>query len=230
MLLLCQRSSPVFRVAILKHRHRKAVSLYMHRLIPLLDRQFFEVLCVDMPVGVLVSLDRVVRDCSIVIAERTFVFGLILLEMTSFDIILGMDWLAFFRATIDCFIGRVTVCTPEGDCFFFMGYRNDSQSSSLYGIRERSRGDYFLAGLLAEEDDVIREDYPKVVRDFLDVFPEDLTELPPHREVEFTIDLMPGTAPISMAPYCITPIELEELKRQLDDLRMKGFIRPSVSP
>ncbi|XP_059630001.1 uncharacterized protein LOC132272960 [Cornus florida] len=106
-------------------------------------------------------------------------------------------------------IGRVTVCTPEGDCFFFMGDRSDSQPSSLYGIRERSRGDYFLASLLAEEDDVVGEDYPEVVRDFLDVFPEDLIELPPYREVEFTIDLVSGTAPISMAPYHIAPVELE---------------------
>ncbi|XP_059669177.1 uncharacterized protein LOC132314319 [Cornus florida] len=117
--------------------------------------------------------------------------------------------------------GRVTVCTPEGDCFFFMGDQSDSQPSLLYGIRGRSRGDYFLATLLAEEEDVMGESYPAVVRDSLNVFPEDLTELPPHREVEFTIDLMPGTAPISMAPYRMALVELEELKKQLDDLRMK---------
>ncbi|XP_059637203.1 uncharacterized protein LOC132279287 [Cornus florida] len=112
--------------------------------------------------------------------------------MTSLDVILRMDWLASFYATIDCYRGRVTVCTPEGDCFFFMGDRSDSQPSSVYRIRERSRGDYFLASLLAEEDNVVGEGYPEVVHDFLDMFPEDLIELPPHREVEFTIDLMPG--------------------------------------
>ncbi|XP_059670062.1 uncharacterized protein LOC132315717 [Cornus florida] len=188
------------------------------------------VLCVDTPVGVSVSLSRVVRDYSIVIAGRTFVFDLILLEMTSFDVILGMDWLASFHATIDCYRGRVTVCTPKGDCFFFVGDRSDSHISSFYGVRGQSHDDYFLASLLAEEDDVVGEVYPAIVCNFLDVFPEDLTELPPHREVEFSIELMPGTAPISMAPYRMAPVELEELKRQLDDLRMKGFIRPSVSP
>ncbi|XP_059634323.1 uncharacterized protein LOC132276752 [Cornus florida] len=131
-------------------------------------------------VGVLVSLSRVMRDYSIVIARRTFVFDLILLVMTNFDVILGMDWLALFRATIDCFRGRVTVCIPEGDCFFFMGDRSDSHTSSFYRICGRGRGDYFLVSLLAEEDGVVEEVYPTVVHDFLDVFPKDLTELPPY--------------------------------------------------
>ncbi|XP_059654861.1 uncharacterized protein LOC132301640 [Cornus florida] len=173
-------------------------------------------------VGVSVSLNRVVRDCSIVIVGWTFMFDLILLEMTSFDVFLWMDWLAFFRATIDCFKGRVTVYTPKGDCFFFMRDRSDSQPSSLYGIREQSHGDYFLSSFLAKEVDVVGEDYPEVVRDFLDMFPEDLTELPPHREVEFIIDLMPGIALISIAPYRMAPVELEKLKKQLDNLRMKA--------
>ncbi|XP_059668807.1 uncharacterized protein LOC132313887 [Cornus florida] len=189
-----------------------------------------QALCVDMRVGVSVSLSRVVKDCSIVIVAQTFAFDLILLEMTSFDVILGMDWLASSHAMIDCFRCRVTVCTPEEDCFFFMGDRNDFQPSTLYGVRGQGHGDYFLASLQVEEDDVVEAVYPVIVCEFLDIFPEDLTELPPHREVEFTIDLMPGTASISMAPYHMAPVEMEELEKQLDDLRMKGFIRLSVSP
>ncbi|XP_059623188.1 uncharacterized protein LOC132266351 [Cornus florida] len=104
-------------------------------------------------------------------------------------------------------------CNPEGDCFFFVGDRSDSHTSSFYRIRRRGHGDYFLDSLLAEKDNVVEEVYLAVVRDFLDVFPEDLTELPPHREVEFTIDLMPDTVPISMATYHMAPIELEELKK-----------------
>ncbi|XP_059668766.1 uncharacterized protein LOC132313839 [Cornus florida] len=131
-------------------------------------------LCVDTPVGVSVSLSRIVRDYSIVIAGRTFVFDLILLEITGFDVILEMDWLASFRATIDCFRGRVTFCTPEGDCFFFMGDRSDPQPSSLYEIQGRSHDDYFLASLLAEEDDAVGTVYLAVVCDFLDAFSERL--------------------------------------------------------
>ena len=69
-----------------------------------------------------------------------------------------------------------------------------------------------------------------VVREFLDVFPDDITGLPPDREVEFTIDLIPGSEPISIPPYRTAPIELRELKAQLEELLSKGFIRPSISP
>ena len=73
------------------------------------------------------------------------------------------------------------------------------------------------------------EDIP-IVRDYLDVFPEDLPSLPPEREVEFTIDLAPRTTRISKAPYKMASLELHELKIQLQELLDKGFIRPSVSP
>ena len=69
-----------------------------------------------------------------------------------------------------------------------------------------------------------------VVREFLKVVPEDLPGLPPDREIEFAIDLIPGTAPISKAPYRMAPTELKELKIQLQELLDKGFIRPSFSP
>ena len=66
--------------------------------------------------------------------------------------------------------------------------------------------------------------------EFLDVFPEDLSGLPPDREVEFSIELEPGTAPISRHPYRMAPKELAEIKKQLEDLMEKGFIRPSSLP
>ncbi len=68
------------------------------------------------------------------------------------------------------------------------------------------------------------------VRDFSDVFPKELPGLPLEREVEFAIEVMPGTTPISIAPYKMAPTELKELKIQLQELLDKGFIRPSVSP
>ena len=73
------------------------------------------------------------------------------------------------------------------------------------------------------------EDLP-VVCEFLDVFPDDLPGLPPDRDVEFKIELIPGTAPISRRPYRMPPNELAELKSQLNELLKKGLIRPSSSP
>ena len=73
------------------------------------------------------------------------------------------------------------------------------------------------------------EDIP-IVKEFVNVFPDDISCLPPDSEVEFTIDLIPGTEPISIPPYRMSPAELRELKAQLDELLSKGFIRPSISP
>nr|CAD1823573.1 unnamed protein product [Ananas comosus var. bracteatus] len=90
------------------------------------------------------------------------------------------------------------------------------------GLR-RSRG-------LRDDADAPRiEDIP-VVREFGDVFPAELPGRPPDREIEFVVDLVPGTTPISKAPYRMAPAELKELKAQLQDLLDKGFMRPSVSP
>ena len=69
-----------------------------------------------------------------------------------------------------------------------------------------------------------------MVYDFLDVFPDELPGLPPDRDVEFKIELVPGTTPISRRPYSMPPNELAELKIQLQELLDKGLIRPSSSP
>jgi hypothetical protein len=68
------------------------------------------------------------------------------------------------------------------------------------------------------------------VKEYLDVFPEELSGIPPNREIEFVIDLAPGTTPISKRPYRMAVIELAELKKQLNELEYKGYIRPSSSP
>ena len=69
-----------------------------------------------------------------------------------------------------------------------------------------------------------------VVNDFLDVFPEDLPGLPPNREIEFEIELTPSTEPISIALYWMAPVELKELKVQMEELLSKGFVKKSTSP
>jgi len=66
--------------------------------------------------------------------------------------------------------------------------------------------------------------------EFPEVFPDEIPDVPPEREVEFSIDLVPGTKPVSMAPYRMSASELAELKKQLEDLLDKKFVRPSVSP
>ena len=88
----------------------------------------------------------------------------------------------------------------------------------------------WLASLTLEDDERSDLDLPRVVCKYVDVFPDDLPGLPPHRDVDFGIELHPGTSPISMTPHRMTPVELQELRVQLQELLDKGFIRPSTSP
>ncbi|KAL0537361.1 hypothetical protein IC582_026339 [Cucumis melo] len=154
--------------------------------------------------------------------------------MLDFDVILGMDWLAANHAGIDCSRKEVTFNPPSRASFKFKGEGSRSLPQVISAIRASKLLSQGTWGILASvvntrEADVSLSSEP-VVRDYLDVFPEELPGLPPHREVEFAIELEPGTVPISRAPYRMAPAELKELKVQLQELLDKGFIRPSVSP
>ena len=88
----------------------------------------------------------------------------------------------------------------------------------------------YLAYVVEKENEGILVDDIPIVREFPDVFPDDIAGLPPNRDVEFTIDFIPRTEPISIPPYRMAPAELRELKAQLEEFLSKGFIRPSISP
>jgi len=92
-----------------------------------------------------------------------------------------------------------------------------------HGCRE------FLTTLIDKKHKEVRIEDIAVVREYPDVFPKELPGLPPNREVEFSIDLLPGTRPISKAPYRMAPAGMKELKEQLEELLDLGFVRPSVS-
>jgi len=110
-----------------------------------------------------------------------------------------------------------------------LGDRVGSVLPPGYDPRGRSELSGLLASFESGECDETQVVLPRVVCEYSDVFPEDLVSLPPRREIEFSIDLMPGTAPISMAPYRFAPAELVELKVQLQELLDKDFVLPSVS-
>ncbi|RVW97780.1 Transposon Ty3-I Gag-Pol polyprotein [Vitis vinifera] len=138
-----------------------------------------------------------------------------------------------YHASVDCFEKRVMFSIPGQPKFSFEGKHVDRPLHMISALRASSllkKGcQGFLASVVSNESDLKLEDIP-IVREYPDVFPEDLPGLPPEREVEFTIDLVPGIGPMSKAPYRMAPVELKELKVQLQELLDKGFIRPSVSP
>ncbi|KAL0556899.1 hypothetical protein IC582_005416 [Cucumis melo] len=192
------------------------------------------VLSVSTPSGECMLSQEKVKACQIEIAGHVIEVTLIVLDMLDFDVILGMDWLAANHASIDCSRKEVTFNPPSVASFKFKGGGSKSLPQVISAIRASKLLSQGTWGILASvvdtrEVDVSLSSEP-VVRDYPDVFPEELPGLPPHREVEFAIELEPGTVPISRAPYRMAPAELKELKVQLQELLDKGFIRPSVSP
>ncbi|KAL0549484.1 hypothetical protein IC582_013967 [Cucumis melo] len=192
------------------------------------------VLSVSTPSGECMLSKEKVKACQIELAGHAIEVTLIVLDMLDFDVILGMDWLAANHASIDCSRKEVTFNPPSMASFKFKGGGLKSLPQVISAIRASKLLSQGTWGILASvvdtrEADVSLSSEP-VVRDYPDVFPEELPGLPPHREVEFAIELEPGTVPISRAPYRMAPAELKELKVQLQELLDKGFIRPSVSP
>ncbi|KAL0558819.1 hypothetical protein IC582_003401 [Cucumis melo] len=193
-----------------------------------------QILSVSTPSGECMLSKEKVKACQIEIAGHVIEVTLIVLDMLDFDVILGMDWLAANHASIDCSRKEVTFNPLSMASFKFKGGGSKSLPQVISAIRASKLLSQGTWGILASvvdtrEADVSLSSEP-VVRDYPDVFPEELPGLPPHREVEFAIELEPGTVPISRAPYRMAPAELKELKVQLQELLDKGFIRPSVSP
>jgi len=158
---------------------------------------------------------------------------LIPLELHDFDIILGMNWLSKYKALIDCYAKTVTFQTHEGERMIFEGEQIlkpialISVVTSQRLLRKGCMG--YLAYILNSNDEGPRLKDILVVKEFPDVFPEELPRLPPEREVEVSIDTFPGVPPIAQQLYRMAPAELNELKTQLLELLDKGFIRPSNS-
>ncbi|WRX23768.1 Reverse transcriptase domain - like 10 [Theobroma cacao] len=155
-------------------------------------------------------------------------------ERLDFDLILGMDWLSTHRAKVDCFKKEVIIQSLEGAEVVFTGEHRVLPFCVISALKALKLVRKGYPTYLAHVIDISREE-PKlenvpVVSEFLNVFPDELPRLPPDRELEFTIDLFQGTAPISIPPYRMAPTELKELKVQLQELVDKGFIRPSISP
>ncbi|XP_075486273.1 uncharacterized protein LOC142525872 [Primulina tabacum] len=151
--------------------------------------------------------------------------------MSDFDCILGMDTLSNYRATVDCFHGVVRFRPYYGSKWNFYG--SDSQSciplvSAMKMFRILSTGNegFMIYALDATQGKRFEVSDIPVVKEFPDVFPDEIPGFPPQREIDFSIELVPGTNPISRAPYRLAPAELKELKEQLQDLLEKGYIRP----
>lgn len=162
--------------------------------------------------GSVFRTSQICRSVKIEIQGVEFLADLIVLDSKGLDVILGMDWLSKHQGKIDCASRSISVSNGNGIQVVFHSKPADSH---LYSLEAATTPTLEMVPVVCE--------YP-------DVFPKDLPGMPPNREVEFVIELVPSTALISRRPYRMPPNELVELKKQIGELLDKGFIRPSSSP
>jgi hypothetical protein len=138
--------------------------------------------------------------------------NLITINLEGMDVILGMDWMTQHKVFLDISDRVVEINSPTvGHTTLYLPFKDGTDSCAYVTI-------------ISHLDEI------PVVCEYPDVFPDELAGMPPDRDVEFVIELQPGTAPISKQPYRMPPKELAGLKNQLPELLDKGYIRPSSSP
>ncbi|GJQ91480.1 putative reverse transcriptase domain-containing protein [Tanacetum coccineum] len=190
---------------------------------------------VELADGRVIWVNTVLLGCTLNFLNHPFHVDLMPVEMGTYDVIIGMDWLTKNQAVIDC--AKKIVRIPFGsEILIFHGDGSRNKRGTRLNIISCTKAQkYLLQGChlflahitIKEAGDKSKkkqlQDVP-IVKNFPEVFPEDLPGLPPTRQVEFHIDLVPGAAPVARAPYRLAPSEMKELADQLQELSDKGFI------
>nr|GFA63988.1 putative reverse transcriptase domain-containing protein [Tanacetum cinerariifolium] len=188
---------------------------------------------VELVNGRVVSTNIVLKGCTLNLVNHLFEFDLMPIELGTFDVIIGMDWLVKHDAVIVC--GEKVFCIPYGNKTLTVksdkGMSRLKVISCIKACKYIERGCHlFLAHVTEKKSKEKRlEDVP-LICDFPEVFPDDFPGLPSPRQVNFRIDLVLRVAPIARAPYRLAITEMRELSVQLQELLEKGFIRLSSSP
>jgi hypothetical protein len=180
-----------------------------------------------------ISSCSVCPGCYVVLAEEVFLANLVVIPLESFGVILGMDLFTQYCTVISCFWKTVLLLqAPSSREVVFLGSSPKYTLSLLSQLLSdrRSRRSRILFSMMVESEATLRVQDICVLCDYANVFPTELPVIPPEHDAAFEIKLILGTQLIHKAPYWMAPKEQVELKRQLDDLLAKGFIRPSRSP
>ncbi|XP_024962510.1 uncharacterized protein LOC112502744 [Cynara cardunculus var. scolymus] len=213
---------------------RSFVSLDFRPLIHLNSKRLDEAYTIEMVDGRKFEACDVIPDCTLGLADRLFSIDLIPIELGSFDVVIGMDWLSLNRAQIGSYEKVVRFPLQGGETLIVQGETPERSLRivSCMKIHSYLRKKYlaFLAQVTEKKPEGKKLEDISVVRHYPEVFPDELPGLPPPRQVEFQIDLIPGAAPVAKAPYRLASAEMQELSNQIQDLLEKGFIQPSSSP
>nr|GEV15916.1 putative reverse transcriptase domain-containing protein [Tanacetum cinerariifolium] len=162
---------------------------------------------VELADGKIIGVNTIIRGCTLNFIYHSFNIDLMPVPLGSFDVIIGIDWLTKYHGVIIC--DEKIVRVPFGrEMLIFQGNGDNQREESRLNIISCTKA---------------QEDFPEV-------FPEDLSGIPPACPVEFQIDLVPGAVPVARAPYRLAPSKMKELAEQLQELSNKGFIRPSSLP
>ena len=189
-----------------------------------------EPLYVNSPLGNRAGIGMICRGCELEISKILLTVDLRVIDMSEFDVIIGIDWLSANRVVIDCDCRRVTAYMQDGTRVVFQGDKLDILPQTVCESRSHGQLAGWLASLTLEDEVRPDLDLPRVVCEYEDVFLDELLGLPSQRVVDFGIELHPSTSSISMTPHKMAPVELQELKVQLRELLDKGFIRSRTSP
>ncbi|KAL0391446.1 UNVERIFIED_CONTAM: hypothetical protein Slati_4529700 [Sesamum latifolium] len=174
-------------------------------------------LMVYLPVGGSVVVNSVRKGSLVRIRDVNLHVDLVVMDLKEFHVILGMDWLAQHRAVVDCYKKKVMIESFGESRVVFVGDRQVVPVCVISAIEARRLmlegcETYLTHVIDTEKVNPMLEEIP-VVRDFPEVFLDDLPGLPPHREVDFAIETLPGVASIFIAPDRMAPVELQELKK-----------------
>ncbi|GJV79504.1 putative reverse transcriptase domain-containing protein [Tanacetum coccineum] len=184
--------------------------------------------------------NTVLRDCMLGLLGHPFNIDLMPVELGSFDVIINMDWLVNHHVVIVC--DEKIMRIPYGDeVLIVQGDRGGKGEKSKLSIISCTKTQKYIKRCcptfwaqvtkketIDKSEEKRLEDVP-TIRDFSEVFQEDLPGLPPMQQAKFQIDLVLSAAPMARAPYRLAPLELQELSTQLQEISDKGFIRPSFS-
>ncbi|KAI3770998.1 hypothetical protein L6452_02147 [Arctium lappa] len=175
-----------------------------------------------------VEVKEVIDGCTICIDGKKLPVRLMPTGLGGFDVVLGMDWLSNNHAQIVCNKKMIKILTPEGETIYVYGDRMKNDIGVITTIMANKYLQKGYATFLAYAINANLE--KKNIHDVPEVFPEELPGIPPERQVEFKIDLIPGATLIARAPYRLAPTQMQELMKQLWELLDNGFIRPRSSP